>query len=275
MIQSRTAFFFFLGFLPFILFCNATEHQPWLGNVYEFEWRSSLKFQGFNRISSDSELKKYSSDDLFLSTSLANVLPDPQLGGELEIIQAWTRKQKGCTDQIKLTGRYAYWDDVAGDPLSITFGLSYIQGFHRSLKDLSSFHHGLYESEIFGSIGKEKSLGTVWISRWWMMGALGIAERGSPWLKFHANFEKRFGEQHELKTFFHSLWGLGGGRLHPNHFSGYGSVQHQSIDLGLRYTYLIEFFGSASLEYSYRIYARNFPTYTHQVLAQVLYTFGL
>ena len=253
----------------------ATEYQPWLGNFYEFELRTSGQYQGYTWLSSDSHLKKYYSNDVFLNVSLSNARPDPAIGTEVEITQARTRRQRGDIDQLKVTGRYVWQDDVAGDPLSLMTGLSYTQAFYYSLRDVSSFHHGFSNIELFISLGKENPDESVWASRWWGMLAIGVAERGSPWFRLHLNYEKRWREKHEVKTFLSSLWGLGHKRLHPHHFHGYGSIQHQSIDLGLRYTYLLELYGSASLEYSYRIYARNFPAFTHQVLAQLLYTFGL
>lgn len=253
----------------------ATEYQPWLGNFYEFELRSSFLYQEYSKISCGGHHRKYPSHDVFLNMSLSHFRPDPAIGLEIELIEARTERQKGDIDQVKFTGRYVWQDDVAGDPLSVTTGLSYMQAFYYSLRDVSSFHHGYSNAELFLSVGRENPDESLWGSRWWAVFALGVAERGSPWLRFHLDYEKRFQEKHAMQTFLHSLWGLGGQRLHLNHFHGYGPIQHQSIDLGLRYTYFLEFYGSASVEYSYRIYARNFPSYTHQVLAQILYTFGL
>jgi hypothetical protein len=254
---------------------SATEYQPWLGNFYEFELRSDAMYQGYAWLSSGSHLKKYLSNDVFLDFSLSIARPDPDVSLEFEIIEARTRRQRGDIDQLKLTGRYVWQDDIAGDPMSLITGISYIQAFSSSLKDVSSFHHGLYNAEFFLSLGKEWAEGNLWNSRWWSVFAIGIAERGTPWLRFRLDYDKRWGEQHETKLFLHSLWGLGRHPLRFYHFYGYGSIQHQSIDLGLRYTYLLEFYGSASLEYSYRVYAYNFPAYTHHVIAQLLYTFGL
>lgn len=271
----KTFRYFFLGFQFVVLMGWCTEYQPWLGNIYEFEERATLRYQRYSKLASGRHFKKYSSNDVFLNFSLLNTLPDPLVSGEIEFSQAKTRKQRGQLDFIKATGRYLLQDDVAGDPISAVLGLSYIQAFSNSLKDVSSFHHGLYNSELFVSIGKEHSQDANWDSRWWLMGALGIAEKGSPWCRLHLNYEKRLREKHELKAFLNTLWGFGQRRLRFDHFEGYGPVKHQSIDLGLKYAYLIQYFGHVSLEYTYRVYARNFPCHTHQVLAQVLYTFGL
>lgn len=267
--------FFTILFLLGICRGSATEYQPWLGNFYEFEFRSSLIYQDYTWLSSDSNLRKYTSNDIFLNLSLSNAHPDFTASAEFEITQARTRKQKGDIDQLKLTGRYAWQDDVAGDPLSLITGLSYTQAFQSSLRDVSSCHHGLYNTEFFITLGKENPEESLWRSRWWSVFVLGIAEQGSPWVRFHLNYDKRWWDKHEMGLFMHSLWGFGGKDLHLNHFHGYGPIRHQSVDVGLRYTYLLEYYGNASLEYSYRVYANNFPAYTHYVLAQILYTFGL
>jgi hypothetical protein len=166
-------------------------------------------------------------------------------------------------------------DDVAGDPFSLGTGLSYSQAFEHSRKDVSSFHHGLYNAELFVSIGKETPEDLFWSSHWWGVAAFGMAEQGSPWIRLNVDYEKRWRQFHEIGAFVHTLWGLGSRSLHIEDFRGYGSVNHQSIDCGLRYRYLIEYFGSASIDYSFRIYGKNFPVYSHQICAQLIYTFGL
>lgn len=263
-----------LFFLVSICQASATEYQPWLGNVYEFELRSSLMYQDYTWLSTGSHLKKYSSNDVFLNASLGGALPSG-FGLEAEITQARTRHQKGDIDQFKATGRYVWQDDIAGDPLSVTPGLSLIYALPYSLKDVSSFHHGRAEAELFLSIGKETPVETMWGSRWWSMLGIGMADRGFPWIRFDLSYEKRLWDRHEMQLFMYSLWGTGRKRLHLDDFDGYGRIQHQSVDIGLRYTYLLEFFGNVSLEYSYRVHGRNFPIYTHRAVAQLLYTFSL
>lgn len=254
---------------------EAVETQPWLGNVYEFEFRSDIRYQQYGRLSTGNGLKKQRANDVFINFSLSNALPDPPIGLELEITEAFTRKQSGDIDHLKLTGRYVWLDDVAGDSVSIITGVGYTQAFKKSLMDISSFHHGLYNTEFFISLGKETSDSLLWSSRWWGTAIYAIAEQGSPWLSLRFDFQKRWVERHELALFFDGKMGLGGKHLHTHHFNGYGSVQHRSIDIGLMYRYVLDYFGYASIKYIYRPYASNFPVSTQQVVAEVLYTFGL
>ncbi len=251
------------------------EFQPWVGNYLEFEWSNHLFYQTYSAVDSNSYLKQRSASDLFLTTNLGNsIIPEGSIA--IEATMAHTRQQRFDLDNIRLAGRYMWLDDILGDYLSLTTGLILTHAFKSSLYDISSFHHGRTEAELFVSVGKEiSSLTKTWCSRWWSTGGIGIAEQGSPWLRAQFIYEHQICDRHRWRVFGKTLWGLGHHRLCIQDFRGYGPVRHQSIDLGLGYTYLIKFFGSVSFEYSYRVYARNFPVQNHQFLLSLLYTFGL
>jgi hypothetical protein len=267
-------FYLFLFLVPRFFFqVQATQYQPWFGNEYEFELRGSAIYESYSHLAIDSKLKKYSSDNVFLHGSAANSVADFRL--EVEVLQATTRKQHGDLDSIKLTGSRLWLDDVLGDNYSLLTGFSYIQAFGWSVNDLNSFHHGRYEGECFISLGKERSLCSYWISRWWGMAGIGIAEKGSPWLRLQVAYERSWKEIHCLRGFINILHGLGKKNLCVVDFNGYGSIRHRSIDVGLRYEREIPFYGSVNIEYSYRVYANNFPAYAHCVMVEVLSTFGV
>lgn len=253
-------------------FLEATDYTPWLGNVYEFEWRNSLLYQSYPGIAVGAHLQKNQQSDLFYSLSLANSLPD--FGLEIEMNIAKTHRQNFDLDHLKMNARTVWLDDIAGDPVSLTTGICLSKAFWSSLKDLSSFHHGLGEAELFVSIGKEQVLKADKIIRYWMTTGIGCAERGSPWVHLDLSSQARWGN-HQWEPVIKSLWGLGNNKLSSHHFKGYGAIDHRSIDISLKYSYLINFFGETSLEYSYRVYAYNFPAHTHRATIQLLYTFGL
>jgi hypothetical protein len=252
----------------------ATQYEPWVGTFLEFEWRNSLLYQHYSSLNSKGRSLRSTADDLFLDASLSNtLLPNASL--ELELIAANTSYQRGDIDSFNVTGRYVWLDDVVGDSLSLTTGVHLVQAFHHSVNDISSFHHGKAEGEIFISVGKEMSQETFWTSRWWVMGALGSADVGSTWLRGNFVYEKRWGHEHIFRGFCNLLWGMGTKRLNPRDFRGYGSVGHESVDLGIRYIYELPFIGSLNLEYSYRVYARNYPAHASIVMGQLFCTFGL
>jgi hypothetical protein len=265
--------------LGYSLFCllsfwlQATEREPWLGNLLEFEWRNQLSLQVYQQIQGQEHHFHYRSEDFLFSSSLG-LAPQPEWAVEAEIRLAHTKKGSAF-DSFALTGRYQWLDDVAGDPISLVSGLSLIQACSRSLHDVSLFHHGTEEVEGFLSIGKERTVGESWNSRWWGILGIGVANRGSPWMRLDLDYDYRFTEEQSFRVFAHSLWGLGGQSIHLAPFKGYGPVRHQSIDLGLRYVYELFLVGTIEIEYAYRVYARNFPANVQMVQANFFYTFGL
>ena len=267
--------YLFCLFLP--LTAWGTQYRPWLGNFGEFEWRNAMRFQTYHHLLKGNQAKPYASDDLFLESSLAATIFNYQL--EFEVVGANTRRQSGI-DHLKLTGRNLILDDINGDPLSLAAGISLIQTFSPGLHDPSAFHHGYTEAEIFLSFGKEfydeSSYEVDWKSRVWALIGMGTSfDRGSPWQNVILAYEQSFKLNHRVKVFTNALYGDGSRRFHFQDFKGYGSVQHASVDVGIRYTYLIDFFGNASLEYTNRVYSYNFPSQVSQITLQVLYSFGL
>ncbi|MBA3722161.1 MAG: hypothetical protein H0W88_07160 [Parachlamydiaceae bacterium] len=266
--------FCFTTFFSFLFVeANGVESKPWVSNYLEFEWRNSLLYQTYQSVESSSKLVDHSSDDLFFTTNLSNAV-DPDFSVEVELTAAKTRKQKGNVDNFRLAGRYVWLDDVAGDPITLTTGLCLTQAFLNSLNDISSFHHGRSEAEFFISVGKETALCDMWQRRWWVVCGCGLAERGSAWIRGDVNYEYRLLKNHELRLFLNSLWGFGHKQLHFHHFHGYGSINHQSVDLGFGYTYVIDFVGSINAAYSYRVFEHNFPAQAQCVLLNFLYPFG-
>jgi len=262
-----------LWFLIFPSLAMSIDYSPWLGEMLVFDWRNTLLYQNYSEIDSDNHLKNDSANDLFLTTSLSTSVLD--FGLQIEATQAFTHRQQGSLDNLGATLKYVYWDDVAGDPFSITLGLSLIQAFRWSVHDISAFHHGKAESELFVSVGKETACLDEWTYRWSSTAALGLADVGSPWLRFNWEYEYKWPEEDVWKVFCHTLFGLGDKSLNQYHFNGYGAVEHQSVDLGVSYTYLSNYLGKICFHYSRRLYAKNFPANTNLFLIEIFYDFGV
>lgn len=260
--------------LPALL--SATDLTPWLTKDFEFQPRVSGLFQHYPRIARTHGHTHQSGNDQFYTFSLG--LSAFNWSGEVESTLAHTRRQDYLCDNIRITGRYRWLDDIPGeDAISLTTGLTLIKAFRHSVFDVSSFHHGEYEGEVHAAIGQELSqCQNFWATRWWGVLALGQGNHGSPWIRTETAWEKNWCDIHQLRLFAHSLWGLGRGSLPcPGHFHGYGPIAHQSIDLGLRYTHLFDFSGVLSIQYAYRVYASNFPENTSLLLLSFVYPFGL
>lgn len=248
--------FTFLLLFPF--FSHTTELAPWFGNLYEVEARVSTLYQKFQHVNSSKHSFSYRSNDFFTNFSLS-VSPDPDFSVETEVLFADTRHRNYGFDSAKLTGRYQILDDIIGDPVSLTTGLSIIVPLRSALRDIGSFHHGMAEFEAHVAVGVELPYLSIWLQRQYGVFACGIATQGSPWLRVGYYFERNFCNSVSVQIFLDSLFGLGRRTIHKHDFNGYGAVAHRSIDAGLKWSYLFDYWGTLSLEYAYRIYARNFP----------------
>lgn len=276
----RTLFFtinHFLFFLISSLFsciaAHSLETQPWLFKPLELQPQISYRFQNYSSINSSKKHQHYHSSDNFVKGEIGLAVEPYEIQMELEL--ADTRKRAFGGDHAALTGRYLYSNDILGDPYSITLGGTYSQAWKWGLYDISSFHHGLYELELHTSIGRESSYLSEWLYRWWSFLAVGIAERGSPWIKGEAYFEKNYCDRYLVQGFIKTLWGLGSRSLHVDHFRGYGAVNHQSVEMGwgVHYTFCNQ--GTLKFEYTHRLYSKNFPRSANNFKFSYLYPFGL
>lgn len=264
--------FFAFAFLPVFVF--ATELRPWTDRDLEIQSRTTYLLQSFSDVSAPHGPTHYGSNDSFLTFSLP--LSFVQYSIELEATAAATRRHSFNMDNVKLTGRYQWLNDVIGDPVSLITGLSISEVFRRGRHDIGIFHHGSFETEAHISIGKEVTCYQFWTSRWWSILGLGMGDVGFPWIRLDGGWEQNWWDLNKMQIFGHSLWGLGNRNLSlVRHFPGYGKIQHQSIEIGTRYSRLFECGLTVSLEYAYRIYSKNCPRNVNLFLVQLHYPFGI
>ncbi|MGK5594636.1 MAG: hypothetical protein ACSNEK_04675 [Parachlamydiaceae bacterium] len=261
--------FILLLTLFWVAHLSATEFAPWFGNQYQFEARYRALYQKYHRVG-----RHHHADDLFSQLSLS-FSPDPKVNGEAEILFADTRYRDFGFDSGKVTGRCLLLNDIIGDPVSLTSGLSFTFPIYSGLHDTSSFHTGTVETEAHLAVGKEYSCLDQWYQRQYALFAIGIATQGSPWIRLQYSWEERlcYGWAYEL--FAKSVFGFGKRRLHISDFNGYGAIAHRSIDLGIKLNYILDFSGILSFEYAYRVFAQNFPKNTHLVQLTYFYPFSL
>lgn len=257
--------------------CLSTEKKPWLGNSFEFEFRPSVAVDHYTRIDTKHGTVKKNSYSTLMNLSLSMAILD-SFSAEFELLTAKTPQQAFIPSDFRATGRYWWLDDIMGDPISLVIGYTLIAPFKNSRRDLSLWYHGDISSEIHLSIGKEFScIGSyyTWDHRMWLVSSLGIGHGGAPWVGFEAHAEKQFCEENSLDAFVRTLWGLGHRKLDLSHsFPGYGSIHHQSVDVGLCYYYNIPFWATLSAEYLCRVYGRNFPKNNQRLTLTLLVPFS-
>lgn len=252
----------------------SVEYQPWFSKDFELEAKASFLYQAFHSLETSNGNRHYHSHDRFTTLSLATTaLNFAHL--EIDLAAADTRHRSFGYDHASMTGSYLIMDDIIDDPFSLVFGTTLSQVGHQALFDPGSFHQGRFEGQSYLSFGKEVSCRDYWVERGWGSLLLGFADRGSPWLQGIATWERKYESGHYFRLMAIARWGAGNHVLNPHDFHGYGSVQHRSVDIDFRYSYRFDIWGTLSLDYGRRLYARNFPQHVNFFQVSYLFPFGL
>lgn len=249
---------------------EATELEPWHKSIYSVDFNSSCLLQQFNRLDTSCRSIKRHEFDAFYHFSVLGVCNE-KITTELELMTSNTRYKSIGLNAFRITGRYFWLDDVIGDPVSLVTGLTLSKIFKASKRNLAIFDHGGVSGEAHISIGKEVSCEQFWTSRAWCVLGLGVADVGSPWLRANFIWEGNWWNIHQLKMFADTIWGFGGKRLHIHPFHGYGSLNYQAIDVGLRYGYILPSNIFLSAGYGYRVYGRNCPIHVNFLKFEINY----
>lgn len=252
----------------------ATDLKPWFPRSLEFQPRFTYLHQQYTEVDTGRGVCCKRSKDDFYTASLE--LAYAEYCGEIETTFAGTGSHHLGPEDVSLTLRYQLFDDVIGDPVSLVAGVTLSQVFSLALKDISTFYHGTAQGEIHAAIGRECSTWTTWSSRWWVVGAFGAGDHGSPWIRGEAAWEKNILEMQQVRFFIHTLYGLGRNDLELNvPFEGYGPIRHQSVDVGLQYRYTFDCDSILSAGFIRRVYSRNCPKDVNIYFVRYLYPFGL
>ncbi len=257
-------------FLPFSI--HGIEFKPWYPPSYQLLGLLDYRFQSYHSVDAPSKSSHYSSYDHFVDGSFLFTKNSYSIEFETEF--AHTKKRRFDWDHIGLTGRYLWLDDNIGDPFSVTAGLTLSKAWREAVNDISSFHHGQNEAFLHVALGKQNIQGANWISRWWGVFGIGIADRWTPWIVANAAYEWNSCAPHRICLYINSLWGCGGRKFRLKDFGGYEPIDHRSIDLGLRYSYEFDYCGVLSIEYAHRVYAHNFPDNANVLALCYIYPFG-
>ncbi|KAG6559687.1 hypothetical protein RHABOEDO_000775 [Candidatus Rhabdochlamydia oedothoracis] len=246
-------------FLP--LSCFALTTKPWLSDLFEADLIPRYTYRHYPDV--QGATKPFASNDQILSIGLGATL-STHFDFELELEVANTAQQSWGMRSGAMQMRYLWLDDVAGDPISFLTGLSLRDVSKRNLRDVGCPYSARINWELFSAIGKEFSDGANWTTRIYAWLAAGIATRGSWWTRQEISYENNWCNRHHLKLFLQGDFGFGDLRqVVVDHFNGWGRYHHQSIDLGICYRCQLDYYGTFSLSYAYRVFARTFPERVH------------
>lgn len=267
-IQAAIICLFFAFELP------ATDLRPWAGRVYSINVNGSCLLQQFCKLGTKCGSVKRPEFDAFYHFSVLGVEREDATF-EIELLASNTRYRDLGVNALRFTGCYFWLNDVIGDPVSLSTGITISKIFNASRHNLALFDHGGLACEAHIAIGRENSCEEFWTSRAWGVLGIGIADVGSPWLRANLVWERNWWEIHQFRFFADSIWGFGGNRLRLHPFHGYGSVNYQAIDAGLRYAFRLRNDALLSVAYAYRVYGRNCPLYVNLLKFEFCYPFGL
>jgi hypothetical protein len=239
---------------------SAFEESPWLDFPYEFHLRSAFKESYYSTIAdaviSEGKYEHSWNEEFNLNIGVSTMsMLDLQLEGEFFQTKATTFTLESLGALI----RSQIMDDIQGDPFSCTIGTSIRYVPDHALFDPYVPYQGLFNFEANIAFGKEFDEAFDWTKRMTLFLATGLATQGSAYLRFNSSFELHR-VNHLFGAVLKTCFGFGGERtVDLQDFHGYGRIRHQSIDLGLNYSYLFDIYGTLSIEALYRVYAFAFP----------------
>lgn len=263
----------FLLTLPVACFCY--QQQPWFPELLEFQWIPSYTFQHYPSVDRAIHPKKYHSNDQIAQLAL-EVSPYPTFDLQMRVQFAATHEKHFNFRDGGILIRTLLLNDVEGDPISWTVGITSDFVRHSFLKDVSTPYHFVSNFELGSAIGKEITRECDWIARFWAYVGGGIANRGDPWTHAKLAIWGNFKNRHRLHLFTEAYLGFGRkNQVDISNHEGYGKIHHQSIDVGLAYQYHFDIWGELTLEYFYRPYAHAFPKNLQSITLRYQLPFSL
>lgn len=233
--------------------------EPWLTDLWEFNFRPSYTYSTYPSVQGAVQKHQKTSHDNFLTFDLG-VCPLDSMAIDVDIGFADTPIQKMGYRSSAVQLRYQFLDDIVGDFVTITTGAIFRGVSRHGLKDPSCPYHSDVNGSLNLSVGKEWSKNQYWISR--VFGYLdgGMANHGSGWIQYLVSAQANINNCHRFGIFNEGYFGFGSKEtLNIDHFHGYGSIHHQSLDVGARYSYVFPIWGHLTFAYTRRVYAKLFP----------------
>ncbi len=244
----------------------AIEVQPWFGDVYEFHFLQSYSYSWFHSVQgSRPPYHQFFQSNLIYSGLEFSPAPVWDIDGDIQF--AATTAASFNFRCLAFQVRYLWLDDIVGDAISFATGTSARLTATSSLKDVSCPSHGNVDFELNFSLGKEFDARDTWRFRSWIFGALGHANRGSPWVRAIASIEMNRNDVHKLGIYAQGTNGYGRHtHINVNHFFGYAKIRERVIDVGARYGYGMGVWGTLRMDYLHRVLAKSAPQNVNTVM---------
>jgi hypothetical protein len=163
-------------------------------------------------------------------------------------------------DTAQLCGRLQLLDDVAGDPISLTSAVTVTFGTNDAVRAVAEFVPSNVNAEIHLAAGKEWAECEEWKLRCWLLGAVGAANQGRPWIRgsFHVDWQPLSSWQ--VKCSVEAIQTFGTQTCWGPVFPGYAEIRASWVDLQVSMAKVECLGGSLGLEARSRLWAKRAPT---------------
>ncbi|MEZ5314788.1 MAG: hypothetical protein R3E91_01035 [Chlamydiales bacterium] len=262
-----------LFLLFFSLHANENiRYAPWLPPLWEMQKEISYSYSQQKFVQSPKEIFLDPSQCYTLAGHF-ELTPWPYWNIKMDLLLTQIDPIPFSYQAVYTTIRYQWFDDIRGDPITLTTGITLSFPGKRYLHNYNFPYHGEINSELHATIGKEWTDRNDWWMRGWVFGGWGIANRGNGWLHGIASLEFK-PKYCDWGFFTEALFGLGSHDIVLDKpFVGYALIHHKTINIGsylhphLKLVHPLSFVGW------YNPYAYNFVFHNWGVLMNMLFLF--
>ncbi|MCH1430553.1 MAG: hypothetical protein L7U87_07340 [Chlamydiales bacterium] len=254
---------------------SALQTAPWFGNDKEFELRLGQRYQQAKKL----PLKYKDNDDKrehFVSKVSLAISPISTWSSEIEVNLAEVKDRDSFSlSNTKLSARRLLYNDLVGDPASLTVGFSCCFPKMKNLTDAFDVPYSDVNGELHASIGREIAHRSSYSSRFYALLAYGVKSRGPSWGRLKLNYEKNFRDKHRLEVFTHACSSLGRGDRLASYSSDrqFAQGHFHFIDAGVVLHNVVDFVGEWSLSFKRRIHAKYLPSQSYEVSLALMIPF--
>lgn len=253
---------------------SALEYWPWFPEPLLPQAILSYQFLTFPKVQTfDHSLNRHET----AHTGSANLCfaPTDAILFQTEVALTGTTAHGFFFDYAAVAPQYLIWNDIIGDPLSLSVGGALIVPSTTSRRDFATFHLGSVDFQGHVAIGKEAAACGTWRRRMWAVGAIMASTRGSPamWGTLAVALNRH--DHFSAELYGTGLFGFGHRQLSAFvPFQGYGPFATRAIDIGIRFSVALRYLGVGRLEYRIRPVARNFPQNAQFLIVSVVIPIG-
>ncbi|MCH9811270.1 hypothetical protein K0U07_00735 [bacterium] len=238
---------------------HAIKSDPWIPPLFELNAGASYSFSWFPDVDNAVNPSSYHSHINQLNFNV-NGSFTPQLFVELDLNFNETRKVNFGFESIAPCIKYQLFNDLTGDPVAFLIGASFRYVLDDRVRDVAVPYGGAYNFDFLMSIGKEFDKNGNIEGRVFGLFDIGVAAQGMPWIYVDIAGEAVFYENNWLIVGVDGYYGFGTTtQVNINKHYGWGSIQHNSMDVKLGYTYKFDVWGELAFEYKRRVVAVSYP----------------